>query len=127
MSAPSRIELGLRLLRVRWRLWRLGFAASAGTSLDAIAEQPWGDGPQTAARLRQLARLIPRTTCLHRSLTLIEAAEARGLSARLVIGAQRAQGQNRAHAWVQMGQQLLGETQREGRSYSAFPPPTGER
>lgn len=126
MSAPGYLELAWRLLRVRWRLRKHGFAALAEPSLSAAVGADWRYGPLVDGRLRRLARRIPGSTCLHRALALIDAAAARGLQARLVLGAQRSGGQSRAHAWVQMGTQVLGETQREGVPYRAFPPPTTE-
>lgn len=127
MSAPGYPELAWRLLRVRWRLRIRGFAAVAEPSLSAAADQDWRYAALVSTRLQRLARRIPASTCLHRALALIDAAAARGLPARLVLGAQRSGGESRAHAWVQMGTQVLGETQRQGLSYRPFPPPKTER
>lgn len=127
MSAPSYAELLRRLLAVRWRLRRRGFAESAAASLEAPTGKPWQHGELTVQRLRKLARWLPGSTCLHRSMGLIDAAVARGLDARLVLGVQRFQGTSRAHAWVQMGEQCLGETQREGVDYRPLPTPEIDR
>ena len=124
MKAPGWVELGMRLIGVRWRLHRRGFDTVAGAALQATAEQTWEDGPQAVIRLRRLARWLPGSTCLHRSLALIEAARSRGLNPRLVLGAQRRDGNSYAHAWVQLGAQTLGETQRLGQPYQAFPAPS---
>jgi len=127
MTAPGYVELSWRLLSVRARLQFRGFAKVAEPSLQASADQPWEHAQPTVVRLRRLARWLPGSTCLHRSLALIEAARIRGLSARLVMGVQRYGGVSRAHSWVQMGAQNLGETQRDGQPYAPLPSPEIKR
>ncbi len=117
MSAPSYLELLRRLLAVRWRLRKQGFANAAGNSLESPSGEQWQHGERAVRRLRRLSRWLPGSTCLHRSMALIDAANSRGLQARLVLGVQRHAGAGRAHAWVEMGEQCLGETQFEGVDY----------
>lgn len=79
-------------------------------ALCAIA--PW---PQPVD-LNELARVVHgmaarlRLSCLPRSLALCRLLRERGYPAEVKIGVRREAGRLRAHAWVELRGELLGET-----------------
>jgi hypothetical protein len=96
------VELALRLMPLR----RLLTLCERGSRPDA---SPISVSPERASRLVEaVARVCPfRATCLKRALVLYALLTRRGLSARLLLGTAKENGNFRAHAWVEHGGKVV--------------------
>ena len=103
---------GLGLARVEWILGRIPRARSTGrtASVEALAR-----------RVERAALRSPvPVRCLARALCLRWLLERHGIPARLRIGAMLAEGAFRAHAWVEVDGQVVGDEAETIARYTAF-------
>ena len=90
------VELALRLVPLRRLLALCEWGSRPDASLIRVS-------PEQASRLVEAAaRVYPlRATCLKKALVLYALLTRRGLSARLLLGTAKEDGEFRAHAWVE--------------------------
>jgi hypothetical protein len=74
----------------------------------------WRDAFRTARAVRRAANYgVIRPKCLVRAVALTRMLEKRGIyGSRVRVGVQRENGQFAAHAWVELGQRVLGDDAR---------------
>lgn len=101
------------LLRAQWRVWR----EPVGTLVirdEAARERPSGD----TKRARELALAVERTAafglfrpyCLVRAIALRELLAHHGIrGSNIHVGVRRMNGEFNAHAWVRLGEEILGD------------------
>ena len=80
----------------------------------------WNEALRVARAVRRAAdHGIVRPKCLVRAVAISRMLEQRGISGgRVRIGVRRVDGKFAAHAWVELGQRLLGDDVRHVRSFS---------
>jgi hypothetical protein len=117
--------IGLRLLNFnRWKGVMERFApVPAGQNAGRRAEQ--SADARRIARLEAGAarRLFVRTNCLEQSLTLWWLLRREGIAGELRIGARKDAGQFEAHAWVEVGGEILEVSGEEHRHFAPFDGP----
>lgn len=91
------------------RRWLDRLIASAGIeSVDG--GDPRQAAHRTAALLAAVARyVLPRPSCLHRSLVLNSVLSAQGIASEIRYGVRRSDGRFEAHAWVEHSGEPLTE------------------
>lgn len=117
--------LGLRL--AGFRHWKSFLARLLPAKIASPVEAHSKIAP-SARRVSQLemaaARNLPlRTNCLEQSLVLWWLLERRGIAAELRIGARRDADHLEAHAWVELGGQVLNEPAEEHLHFVPFDGP----
>lgn len=80
----------------------------------------WGEAFRTAVAIRRAADHSPlKPKCLVRAVALSRMLENRGIhGSRVRVGVQRKDGQFSAHAWVEVGQRMLGDDARHVESFA---------
>jgi hypothetical protein len=80
----------------------------------------WREALRTAQAVRRVAdHGLLRPKCLVRAVALSRMLEQRGISgSRVRIGVRRIDGEFEAHAWVELGQRVLGDDERHVSSFA---------
>lgn len=93
------VELGLKLLPLK----NLMALLETGRSVNGTGASQDSVGAERMAYLLEIASryLVPKATCLKKSLALYGLLNRKGIPAKLVIGAAKADGRLDAHAWVE--------------------------
>ena len=101
------VELGVRCLGVRRTA---SLARDVAPSAPAPTTAQW-QAENYARWLGVAARHhVVRAECLHQSLALHQWLRARGAPSTFVIGVARSEGELQAHAWVRLGDRLVGDS-----------------
>ncbi len=109
LFALGGIELRLRawgFRRLAERADRVGLTSAGPVNAEDLAQaQRYARWIETASRVQ-----LVRARCLHRSLVLHEWLRHRGLPSELRIGVRKENGELRAHAWVELGEQVVNDS-----------------
>lgn len=116
------VEVALRVLGYGRLVERIDAASASRREVD----------PEDLRRARRYARWlevasryhIVRARCLHRSLALHRWLRQQGLPSELRIGVRKEDGELKAHAWVELGEQLAND---EAAAVAAFTPLASNR
>lgn len=112
---------GLRLIGFRrWERVLGVFTPSANTAGPAPVQES-----VSVARIQAIAarNLFFRSNCLEQSLVLWWLLQRRGINAALRIGARKDSERFEAHAWVELGSQVLNDASAEHRHFVPFEKP----
>ena len=117
--------IGLRLIGFRrWERVLEVFAPSANTTLAAQGASIQECALRIARMQAAAARnLFFRSNCLERSLVLWWLLRRCGINAALRIGARKDSERFEAHAWVELGSQVLNDASAEHRHFVPFEKP----
>jgi Transglutaminase-like superfamily len=114
------VHCWLRLLRVRLSLAVLGFDRTLKklklreSLIECTAKASPAQVDQWRTRgtyLQRAAKITPGAFCLARSLTLCHWARLQQLPVQFVMGAKQSDGQSTAHAWCELDDQIIDDTQ----------------
>jgi hypothetical protein len=112
----ARAIWSLVVIDLELRLWGLPHVVARAERTAGSATTP--PAPRGVHRARRYARWLEvasrvpwvRARCLHRSLALHEWLCHQGLPSRLCIGVRKAQGKLQAHAWVELGGEVVNDS-----------------
>jgi hypothetical protein len=113
-------RVGLRLAGLRrWRERMVPRMPAQDAA--AIAAASVEGGRKVAAIQEAVSRHLPwQPTCLEKSLVLWRQLGRRGIAAELRIGARKEAGRFEAHAWVEMGNVVLNDSDATHMHYAPF-------
>jgi Transglutaminase-like superfamily len=123
------VQSWLRLSRVRLSLAVLGFDRTLKTlklreSFSActakVSSAHIDQWRMRATYIQRAAKLTPGAFCLARSLTLCHWARLHQLPVQFVMGAKHTNSQSSAHAWCELDEQIIDDTQATVESFKVI-------